>query len=55
LNLEPPDELGEFSYGISGVHDDSGYVIYGPNGKRIEPWQLVVALNSLIGKKRESD
>lgn len=48
LNWDPPDSVGKFSYQTSGVHDDSGYVIYGPDGKRIESWDLVEDLNKLL-------
>lgn len=38
----------EYTYETAGVYDNSGYVIYSPNGKRIEPWRLVEMLNSEI-------
>ncbi len=43
---EPPKCKRRFAYESSGIHDDSGYVIYDSDNKRIEPWDLVNALNN---------
>lgn len=37
----------EYAYEASGFYDQSGYVIYGPNGQYIEPWELVKILNRM--------
>ncbi len=43
---EPPKQTRQYSYTTSGILCDSGYVIYDLDGKRIEPWDLINALNS---------
>lgn len=44
---KPPKRERKYTWESSGVHDDSGYVIYDLDGKRIEPQDLVNALNTI--------